>query len=263
MSQSLSRSASRSQSESDSLSISHSVSKSLSQSLPASQSEQITVSRSQSASLSHSLSTESQPGNQVLDATHAGAEQRVYSQMYRETISKGKQDGYFPIPELKRLTGIRSTNTIRKATLGLAEKLSIKLLEKNQGSHYGSHYRVFGPKEILANRRKAGITIDQRTKRIIRSSQSPSLSDSMSPSRLNSSSVSDSRSAAGIDIDDSQNMTVTSEHVYINNNNPTGSSLSSSVPAWEKNDDEKLTRARNWFDQLSGGGHWKPDRDDA
>lgn len=269
-SRSLSASLSRPESASDSPSLSNSVSapqplsdshsESLSVPLTQSISTRPSVSPSESRSLSRSLSVEPQTGNTVLDATHSGAEQRVYSQMYRETISKGKQDGYFPIPELKRLTGIRSTNTIRRATQGLIEKLSIKLLEKNQGSHYGSHYRIFGPKEIMTNRKKAGIVIDQRTKRIVSLSGSPSLSDSLSPAE--SWPVSASMSAAGIDNDDSQNMTVNDAHVYINNNNPNGFEQSSSGPVERRTDDEKLARTRNWFEQLSGGGNWKAERDE-
>ena len=272
LSTSLSPSETEPVSESVSLSMSTSASRPVSISETVSVSEPDSLSHTQSrsrpvplsTSVSRSLSaSESQPTNQVLDATHSGSEQRVYSQMYRETISKGKQQGYFPIPELKRLTGIRSTNTIRRALIGLIEKQSIRLLEKNQGSHYGSHYRIFGPKEILSNRKKAGIAIDERTKRIIITSRSLSLSGSMSDSEMNSSSVSYSRSATESDYDDSQNMTVSDEHVYINNINPIGNTKSSSGPDQKKSDDEKYNRTLNWFEQLSNGGSWKPERDDT
>src|SRR5579871_4158812 len=60
-----------------------------------------------------------------LDATHTGAEQRVYSVMYRETISKGASERHFSVRELLRKTGILAENTVRRALRGLINKQSI------------------------------------------------------------------------------------------------------------------------------------------
>ncbi|MDQ3821204.1 MAG: hypothetical protein M3362_26475, partial [Acidobacteriota bacterium] len=91
---------------------------------------------------------------QYLDATHTASEQRVYSVMYRETVSRGIRERHFGPKELCEKSGIRSDRTIRTALDGLIEKLSVEIISNSVGSPLGPRYRVFEPREIV-NRRKA------------------------------------------------------------------------------------------------------------
>ena len=102
-----------------------------------------------------------------LDATHTASEQRIYSVMYRETLSKGQRDRHFGFKELCVKTGIRSDRTIRRALDGLQEKLSVEIISYFHGNPLGPRYRVYDPKEILRRRKTAGIEIDLQSKRIV------------------------------------------------------------------------------------------------
>lgn len=102
-----------------------------------------------------------------LDATHTSSETRIYSVMYRETISKGTNSQYFGTKRLMALTGIRGDHTVRRAIDGLIIKMSIEIIDTNYGNPIGPRYRVFSPKEIIERRRKLGIEIDPQTKKII------------------------------------------------------------------------------------------------
>jgi len=127
---------------------------------------------SASSPLSISASPESQaePENKdrqpYLDATHSASEQRIYSVMYRETVSKGQKERHFGFKELCAKTGIRSDRTIRRALDGLQEKLSVEIISYSHGNPLGPRYRVYDPKEILKRRKAAGIEIDPQSKRI-------------------------------------------------------------------------------------------------
>lgn len=103
---------------------------------------------------------------QYLDATHTASEQRVYSVMYRETVSRGVRERHFGPKELCEKTGIRSDRTIRTALDGLIAKRSIEIVSNSNGSPLGPRYRVFEPKEIASRRKTAGIEIDPQSKKI-------------------------------------------------------------------------------------------------
>ena len=102
-----------------------------------------------------------------LDATHTASEQRIYSVMYRETVSKGQRERHFGFKELCAKTGIRSDRTIRRALDGLQEKLSVEIVSYFHGNPLGPRYRVYEPKEIIKRRKTAGIEIDPQSKHII------------------------------------------------------------------------------------------------
>lgn len=103
---------------------------------------------------------------QYLDASHTASEQRVYSVMYRETVSRGVRERHFGPKELCEKTGIRSDRTIRTALDGLITKLSVEIVSHFNGSPLGPRYRVYEPKEIVGRRNSAGIEIDPQSKRI-------------------------------------------------------------------------------------------------
>jgi hypothetical protein len=104
---------------------------------------------------------------QYLDATHTASEQRVYSLMYRETISKGMRERHYGPKELCAKTGIRSDRTIRMAVRGLVQKFSIEIVSHGAYFPQGPRYRVIEPREVLRRRRAAGMEIDPQTKKIL------------------------------------------------------------------------------------------------
>jgi hypothetical protein len=103
---------------------------------------------------------------QYLDATHTASEQRIYSVMYRETISKGIRERHYGPSELCKKTGIRSDKTVRMAVRGLCRKLSIEVVSHGAYFPQGPRYRVYEPKDIVRRRKLAGIEIDPQTKQI-------------------------------------------------------------------------------------------------
>ncbi len=102
----------------------------------------------------------------TLDSTHTKSEALVYSLMYRETISKGREEAYFSLRRLARMTGIGSDKTVFTALKGLREKRSIVRVEHSNNSPIGTLYRVLTPKDIMDERKKREIEINQFTKKI-------------------------------------------------------------------------------------------------
>jgi hypothetical protein len=103
----------------------------------------------------------------TLNSTHTKSEQLVYSIMYRETISKGKNEEYFSLRKLMTKTGIGSDKTVFNALKRLRNKLSIKMVEHSNNKPIGTLYKVFTSKEIFKLRNDSGIIIDINTKRIV------------------------------------------------------------------------------------------------
>lgn len=108
-----------------------------------------------------------------LDATHTSSEARVYSVMYRETISRGTNNQYFGTKRLMTLTGIRGDHTVRRAIDGLIQKMSVEIIDTNYGNPIGPKYRIFPPKEIIERRKRSGIEIDAQTKKILTPVETP------------------------------------------------------------------------------------------
>lgn len=102
-----------------------------------------------------------------LDATHTSAEAKVYGVMYRATISHGRPERRFTVPEIQAATGIRSDKTVRTAMHGLAAKLSITIVDPNRSSNHGPLYRVHPPRDVAAARRRMRMVIDEQSKRIV------------------------------------------------------------------------------------------------
>jgi hypothetical protein len=102
----------------------------------------------------------------TLDSTHTKSEALVYSIMYRETISKGREEAYFSLRRLARMTGIGSDKTVFTALKGLREKRSIVLVEHSNNSPIGTLYKVLTPKDVMDERKRRKIEINQFTKKI-------------------------------------------------------------------------------------------------
>jgi len=196
-----------------------------------------------------------------LDATHKSAEVRVYSILYRETISKKFTTIWTSIPKLIKASGIRSHVTVRQAIAGLQAKRSIDVLDARGGSGGGVKIQVYTVKEIFERRRKAGIEIDERTKNIV-----PSGNPTDIPIDIATGIASDTSTGIGSgterpDGSDSDRLIPTDSDVHVKYNiNPNGPDKPSSVPQ-QGSDDEKLPKVRKLFDQLSNGGSWKDERD--
>jgi len=101
-----------------------------------------------------------------LDSTHTAMEAKIYSVIYRETVSKQKAPQHFGSLRLRKLTGIGSNKTIRKAIKGLLDKYSIILVDPCPNHPLGPIYQALHPKDIFNARKKAGIEIHPQTKKI-------------------------------------------------------------------------------------------------
>jgi hypothetical protein len=116
-----------------------------------------------------------------LDSTHTASEQRIYSVMYRLTISRGTTERHFGRKELTEQTGIRSDYTIRKAIDGLIAKQSIEIIYYKNGDPLGPRYRIYKPDEIFTRRRSLEMEIDPQSKKIRSLSVTPATTPATTP----------------------------------------------------------------------------------
>lgn len=103
----------------------------------------------------------------ILGGTHTESEQIVYSIMYRDTISKGKNEEYFSLRKLMKKTGIGSDKTVFNALKGLRNKMSINMVRHSNNKPIGTLYEIFTPREIFKLRNDMGIIIDINSRRIV------------------------------------------------------------------------------------------------
>jgi DNA-binding CsgD family transcriptional regulator len=91
--------------------------------------------------------------------SHTTVEQQLYAAMLAEIATVGTRVASFTIRGLMSLTGINGYSSVRRALIGLSNKLSIerqKVAGHNGGQHPLVVYLVFTPEEILARRRALG-----------------------------------------------------------------------------------------------------------
>lgn len=92
----------------------------------------------------------------LLALSHTAGEHRLYLEML-EHLPKGiSRVCSINIRKLMTATGLSSYSSIRRACLGLIEKLSVDMIPGESGTSE-STYRVFEPWEIFARRIAAGI----------------------------------------------------------------------------------------------------------
>ncbi|HVE59675.1 MAG TPA: helix-turn-helix transcriptional regulator [Pyrinomonadaceae bacterium] len=89
--------------------------------------------------------------------SHTKTEQRLYELMLAETQKTMTKVGVFSTRYLMVQTGIHNYSSVRRAQIGLVNKLSIER-HKTGGDSKSSavRYVVYSPSEIIARRREAG-----------------------------------------------------------------------------------------------------------
>jgi hypothetical protein len=179
-----------------------------------------------------------------LDATHTSAEAKVYSIMYRQTISRGLRERHFSNLDLMKATGLRSDNTVRAALRGLRAKLSIELIGHERFFRYGQNYRVYSPKEIFEARQRVKMVIEPKTKRILSSAVSYAATSA------------DSQAAASSRIEGLLPQKLRDMLNHVNSDDEVDTSSSRAYT-----DEDKLAKVQKLFEQLSAGGAWKDERD--
>jgi hypothetical protein len=181
-----------------------------------------------------------------LDATHSSAEAKVYSVMYRETISRELRQRHFSNQDLRKATGLRSDNTVRLALNGLRKKLSIELIGHEKYFPYGQLYRVYTPKEITEARRQANLVIDPKTKQIMTSAEGSAVTSA------EGSAVTSATFEGGLP---QKLRDMLNTHV---NSDDSAHASSSHGPG---DDAGKVAEVKKLFEQLANGGRWKDERD--
>jgi hypothetical protein len=164
--------------------------------------------------------------------------------MYRQTISRGLRERHFSNLDLMKATGLRSDNTVRVALRGLRAKLSIELIGHERFFRYGQHYRVYTPKEIVEARQRIGMVIEPKTKRIL------------APAVSYAATSADTQAATSSRI---EGLLPQKLRDMLNHVNSDDEVVTSSSHA--QIDEDRLAEVPKLFEQLSGGGTWKEDRD--
>jgi DNA-binding CsgD family transcriptional regulator len=102
-------------------------------------------------------SREKQPAEILPALSHTKTEQRLYEVMFAETRKSTAQAGAFSTRYLMVQTGIHNYSSVRRAQIGLVNKMSIER-QNPDGSPKSSAviYVVYDPSEIIARRREAG-----------------------------------------------------------------------------------------------------------
>jgi DNA-binding CsgD family transcriptional regulator len=94
----------------------------------------------------------------LLALSHTAVEHCLYVNMLGSLPEGNGAFGPFSIRRLMQLTGLSSYSSIRRACLGLIEKLSVETIAVEGESPQGvSVYRIFYPWEVFARRIAAGI----------------------------------------------------------------------------------------------------------
>ncbi|HEV7375230.1 MAG TPA: hypothetical protein VGN95_10975 [Pyrinomonadaceae bacterium] len=194
---------------------------------------------------------------QYLDATHTASEQRIYSVMYRETVSRGIRERHFGPSELCRKTGIRSDRTIRTAIHGLIQKLSIQTVSNVNGNPLGPRYKVFDPKEIIKRRRTSGIEIDSQSKKIINQNPlTPVVTPVVTPATTTASTGDKSYRGTPVEITGVTPVDFTGVSKYINTDyeteDSTASSSSKSISENADDDNAFLDSLREVYERATG-----------
>jgi hypothetical protein len=105
----------------------------------------------------------------ALDATHTASEAKIYGYLYRLSIAKGQPTCRASFAEMQDALGL-AKNTLIKALRGLADKLSIDVVDRRPGSGIGSLYHIYSVKEILSRRKERSIEIDELKRVVVKRS---------------------------------------------------------------------------------------------
>ena len=147
------------------------------------------------------------------------------------------------------------------AIAGLQAKKSIDVLDARGGSGGGVKIQVYTVKEIFERRRQAAIEIDERTKNVVPPGNPTDIPIGIATGITTDRSMSIGSDNRKDDGSESDRLIPTDSDVHVKYNiNPNGPGGSSSVPQ-QGSDDEKLSKVRKLFEQLSNGGSWKDERD--
>lgn len=94
---------------------------------------------------------------EFLVLSHTKVEQALYELMFAETRKAMSRVGAFSLRYLMVQTGIHNYSSLRRAKIGLVNKLSIERKKNSRrGESSAVMYVIYSPTEILARRRRAG-----------------------------------------------------------------------------------------------------------
>lgn len=91
----------------------------------------------------------------LLALSHTASEHRLYLKMQDSLRRTGASAGFFSVRQLMRMTGFASNSSVRRACLGLIEKLSVETGIDIEAPNRPP-FRVFEPGEIFHRRAAAG-----------------------------------------------------------------------------------------------------------